>query len=331
MSQDKAGKSTREPGRPQKRLSPEDGPLAALAQALRDLREASGNPTYRSLEKYAAIPHQRLAEAARGERLAAWAVVEGYVYGCHTYYQHRPNGLPPLDGAGDLARWQQLYRDAGGVLPAREQRPETTSGSPIGPAAAPGADGPGPSQVTRLHRAPRPSRRLNRKLVLTGAVVAGSMLFAGAGVMIGMTVGSSQPSPAAGIFVAPPAPACGNAASGGFRSPATAAFSDTTTAYPLKLDGLSVSLMQGTYGGISYYWVQAHPTGRRFGMQLRWSIARNEWYYCTATVEAGNISALPRLVETMAIPAAINSRPVLYQACMWHQDPYSARCSPVRP
>ena len=345
MSLDKAGKSTREPGRPQKQLSPEDGPLAALAQALRDLREASGNPTYRSLEKYAGIPHQRLAEAARGERLPAWAVVEGYLYGCRASYQHRPNGRPPLDGAGDLARWQQLYRDAGGALPARGQCGDTTSEPLTSPAPAPGADGPGPSQVARLHRAPRPSRRFNRRLVLTGAAAAGIMLLTGAGVMIGVSLGSGQPSPAAGstprsaarpartagISVAPPAPACGDAASVGFRSPATTAFSNRTTAYTLSLDGFSVSLMQGTYGGTSYYWVEAHPTGRRAGMQLRWSSQPNEWYYCTATLEAGSISALPSLVATMAIPATIHSRFVLYQACMWHQHPYSARCSPVSP
>lgn len=40
MSSDRAPKSTPEAGRPQKQLNPEDGPLPAMAQALRDIRAA---------------------------------------------------------------------------------------------------------------------------------------------------------------------------------------------------------------------------------------------------------------------------------------------------
>ena len=340
MSADEAGKPSREPGRPQKQVNPEEGPLPAIAQALRDLREACGNPKYRTLEKYAGVPHQRLAEAARGEHLPAWAVVEGYIAGCQSYYQHRHHSPPHADRVGNPARWRQLYQNAGGVLPEPPRSSDNAAEPSSGQATA---TGPVRSQPARLPWIARLGSRLNRRLTVAAASAVGVVLLTGAAVMIGRLLpGKSSPAagstprssnPIAGardIFVTPPAPACGNATADGFRSPATTVFSPVTTLGTLSLDGFSVSTMDGMHRGISYYWVQSHPTGRRAGTQLRWSIDRDHWHYCTATLEPGNIAALPNLVTTVAVPSAIHGQQVFYQTCVWHQQPYTAQCSPVR-
>lgn len=356
MSSDEAARSLREPGRPQKRLNLTAGPLPLLAQALRDLRNASGNPTYRTLQKYAGIPHQRLADAARGEQLPSWPVVQGYLRGCQAYHRHKHNDQRPLDSAGDPVRWRRLYRDAGGTLP-EEDRLEGTGNEPMpNPAPAGVLDiteteparslplraHPQPAWV-RFERAPSAGSRLNCRLLLRIAGALSIVLLAGAGIMLDISLGSRRLSPVTkstpafnaptgrntGISVAPPAPACGDAAEDGFRSPATTPFSNIKIVYTLTLDGLSASVMKATYDGISYQWAEAHPTGGRAGMQLRWSPGRNRWYYCTAALEAGNISKLPDLVATSAVPAAIRGRNVIYQACIWHQHPYTARCSPT--
>jgi hypothetical protein len=128
MASGNAGTSPREPGRPQKPVDPGDGPLSALVQALRDLREECGNPTYRTLQRYAGISHQRLAEAARGDQIPSWSVVEGYVNGCRLYRQDKRGGQSRLSGAEDLAQWRQLYRDAGGNSP--EERPAANRPAP---------------------------------------------------------------------------------------------------------------------------------------------------------------------------------------------------------
>ena len=339
MSLDKAGQSSREPGRPQKRLSPEDGPVPAFAQALRDLREASGQPKYRSLATYAGIGHQRLAEAARGEQLPKWQVVEGYVNGCRAYYWHRHHADPPADGAADLARWRRLYREAGGCPPEQAECGEMAE-LPTGP----GLDAAGPARWRAvLHRSRLPGIRRNRRLVLAGAAATGLALLITALVISGAPLSPGKPSPVtrrtpqpdaptgrpADIFVTPPAAACGNAAMDGFRSPAAAGFSNVTAVSSLSLDGLSVSTMVGMLDDTDYFWIEAHPAPRRGGMQLRWTSAPGQWRYCTATINAGIISARPGLVTTIAVPAIIHGRWVLWQSCVWHQHPYSQRCTPV--
>lgn len=368
MSLEKTGESTRQPGRPQKRVDPASGPLPFLAQALRDLREACGNPKYGTLENYARIPRERLAEAARGERrpswrtvdgyahvphkrlaeaargdqLPSWLVVEGYVRGCWAYYQHKHENQPPLDGEGDLACWQQLYRHAKASIAAENQRRSTDEKQILTPSPAGGQATSARPALPRIRRVLSAPSRSNRRHLAVGAGITGAALLIG-GVMLGTSTGSGSPTPATGsraapdaptspdtgISVATPAPACGRAASDGFRSPAATPFSNKKSVYTLSLEGLAANLMEGTYNGISYDWVEAHPTGSRAGFQLRWANARSKWHYCTATLQAGNISALPDLVATMAVPATIDGRRVIYQACIWHQHLYTAQCSPL--
>jgi hypothetical protein len=320
-----------------KRLSPQDGPVPAFAQALRDLREVSGQPKYRSLATYARVHHQRLAEAARGERLPRWEVVEGYVSGCRAYYQRTHGGALPADGAADLARLRKLYRDAGGRPPEQAEYDEIAEP----PACPPAPDTAGPRRRAALHR---PRLHRGRRLILAAAAATGVALLLTAAVMSGVPLSPGEPPAVPArtpqpvsrtarpqrIVVASPAAACGNAAADGFRSPATTKFSNITTISRLSLDGVSVSTLEGRRDGTGYYWIQAHPAGHRAGMQLRWSDAPGQWRYCTATLASGPISALPGLVTTIAVPAAIHGQRVRYQTCVWHQHPYSARCSPVR-
>jgi hypothetical protein len=339
MPSEKTGTSSREPGRPQKSVDPADGPAAALAQALRALREACGNPDYRTLQEYAGIAHQRLAEAARGEQRPPWRAVEGYVRGCWAYQQKRTN-QPPPDGAADLARWQQLYRDAGGNLPGESQRTSTGGGPVLTPTPTTGKAASARPGLARIRRMPSAVSGPNRKRLAVGAGISALALLI-SGVTLATSILSARRSPAAestvteaparptsGISVAALAPSCGHAASDGFRSPAATAFSSIKTVYTLELEGLAASVIQGTYNGISYDWLEAHPSGNKVGMQLRWSNARGKWYYCTVSPKAGNLSALPDLVASVAVPATINGRRVTYQACIWHQHPYTAQCSP---
>ena len=127
--------------------------------------------------------------------------------------------------------------------------------------------------------------------------------------------------------VTAPTARCGSAAADGFRSPAT--FSNARTVYTVSLESVSASVMAGTYNGTSYDWIEAHPTGSRAGIQLRWAYARNEWHYCTATLKAGDVSALPQLIATVAVPTTMRGQQVIYQACIWHQNPYTEQCSPA--
>jgi hypothetical protein len=158
MASERTGGSPRDPGRPQKQIDPLDGPVAVLAQALRDLRDACGRPPYRTLQRQCAgIAHQRLAEAARGEVLPSWAVVEAYVRGCRAYHLHKHKGEPPPDGTGDLARWRELYRNAGGEIPG--DQPRGSAGERAKPQAKPPSDDPAAPVPARTPAGRPPLRR----------------------------------------------------------------------------------------------------------------------------------------------------------------------------
>lgn len=59
-----------------------DGPLAELAQALRDLRQRAGRPSYRDLEERTRHSRSVLADAAAGYRCPTWAVTHDFVLTC---------------------------------------------------------------------------------------------------------------------------------------------------------------------------------------------------------------------------------------------------------
>jgi hypothetical protein len=115
--------SGRRPGRPEAPIP--DGPFAALARALRDLRDECHVVKYESLEKCTeGVDRKRLAETASGKRLPPWPHVRAYVQACWEYA-----GIE-----GEIGPWEQLYLDAGG-----------DSGEPAGPAPQPGSAAAAPS------------------------------------------------------------------------------------------------------------------------------------------------------------------------------------------
>jgi hypothetical protein len=166
-----------------------------------------------------------------------------------------------------------------------------------------------------------------------GVAITASLAFLIAGVVSGILLNFSRPSAGvatgnvARVSVAPPLAACGVVAQDGFRSPTATAFTNIQTVYAISLDGRRASVMQGTYDGVAYDWLQSDPIGDRAGMQLRWFDAPNRWHYCSATVAGGLVSALPAQVVTMAVPVAIRGRRVTFQACIWHQLPFTSQCS----
>ena len=166
-----------------------------------------------------------------------------------------------------------------------------------------------------------------------GVAITASLAFLIAGVASGilLDIGRQSAGVAAGnvarISVAAPSAACGVVAQDGFRSPATTSFTNIQTVYAISLGGRRASVMRGTYDGMAYDWLQSEPTGDRAGMQLRWFDAPNRWHYCTAAIAGSLVSALPAQVVTMAVPVAIRSRRVTFQACIWHQLPFTSQCS----
>jgi len=117
------GKFRRRAGRREKPLPDDGNPRTILAARLRELKSACGSPTYDELARLSRVYKTGLLEAASATRLPRWYVIEGYVKGCRTYYEDR-FGKPFAD-VGDLSRWRQLYRDAGGTIPG-EQPPQET-------------------------------------------------------------------------------------------------------------------------------------------------------------------------------------------------------------
>ncbi len=338
MSSEKNGEPVRRVGRPEKPLDPGAGPRAHLAQELRDLRQACGVPTLRVLAAYAHTDHRRLGEAARDGSLPSWQVVEGYVRGCWDYFERKHHG--PFADADDLAHWQALYRGAGGTLP-EESRPESTGRELMpgllpdsGALEPPAADLP-PARPVALPLPPRSGRRRPVRLVV-GAAAGLVLLMLGA--LAGVYAGISQrpnntPARSASgqqhvrILVAAPSPACGFMIQDGFRSPATTTFSNATQVISVSLHGISAAVIQGTYQGIAYDWLESRPNGTRAGIQLRWASIRGHWHYCTATDEGGPVAALPDQVATIAVPAILRGEQVTCQSCIWHQHPYTAQCS----
>jgi hypothetical protein len=341
MPEPESGKYSRKVGRRHNPPSGDD-PLAALARELVALKISCGDPSYKALAESSGVYTTALVEAGRGVKLHAWYVIHGYVRGCWAYHERiRQN---PLEGSGDWSHWQQLYRDAGGVLPD-ECPPQITSEEQAAPspvAVTPAAARPAaaaPRRLAHVLRVPRIGGGTRPRRLAAGVTACVALV-------IGVTVtllllSGGKPRPAAStsslpvapmdqggsIAVAAPALACGNWTLDGFRSPASTAFRGIKTVSTVSLEGVSVSVMQGMYNGISYDWAESHPTGSRAGIQLRWSNAPQKWYYCTATVQTGDVSALPGEFTTIAVPETVSGRDVSYQACIWHQHPFTEQCS----
>jgi hypothetical protein len=339
VSATEEGEPPRKVGRRHKPLPAGDNPLVILARELVALKIACGDPTYKTLAESTHVNKTALTEAGRGARLHAWPIIDGYVRGCWEYYERRQR--KPLEGAGDFSRWKQFYRDAGGALPG--EGPAGTSGDR--PLTSPKADSSAGqtgdlvlSLPARRRRALQARGLLTRRHLMLGAVCV-ALLITGAAAWLPRS-GAGRPSPASpsavpsagtdqgmGMVVPVPGQSCDSMALYGFRSPATTMFNTIRTVDIVSLENIAASVMQGTSRGIMYDWVEAHPTGSRAGIQLRWAMESKQWHYCTATVEAGSISALPDLVATIAVPTTIQGHHVIYQACVWHKHPFTEQCS----
>jgi hypothetical protein len=263
------------------------------------------------------------------------------VQGCWEHFKDKHHR--PFADAGDMAHWQQLYRKAGGSLP-EERRPESTNRNAApGPIAdsetpEPPAGQLPPAQPTAFPQPPRNHHRRTTRLI-TG--VAAALTFLMLGVLAGTHIAASQRSgssqnpltrstpgqPYIRVLVTAPSPTCGLMAQDGLRSPATTGFSNVTQVISVGLDSVSAAIMQGTFNGTVYDWLVSHPAGTRAGIQLRWERIPGHWHYCTATDEGGPVAALPGQVATIAVPATQHGAQVTFQACVWHQHPYTARCS----
>ncbi|MFI0444519.1 helix-turn-helix domain-containing protein [Actinomadura sp. 6N118] len=69
--------------RPQTRLDPQAGPVAAFACALRDLRESADPvPTYRQMADRVHYSVTALSQAASGRKLPTWEVTQAFVTAC---------------------------------------------------------------------------------------------------------------------------------------------------------------------------------------------------------------------------------------------------------
>ena len=304
MSQDNGESSARGPGRPENPVDPASSPRALLAQELKDLRKACGAPTLRVLATYAGTDYRRLGEAARDCDLPSWPIVESYIQGCWDYFeaqQHRP---PP--GVGNLEPWKQRYREAGGSVP---EQPALND------------------QPAR-----QDSGRRQPALLLVAAAAAVVLLVSGT--LAGVYTARSDRAPGGHrdrISVAPPTSACGSPAQDEFRSPAATDFGRGTSVISVHLDGVSAAVIEGTYRGTAYAWLESRPDGHRAGVQLRWAAATpGSWHYCTATDKGGPLASLPGLVATVAVPATLHGEQVTFQACVWHQRPFTSRCSGLK-
>lgn len=103
-------------------INPDDGPVEAFAFDLRVLREAAGNPTYRTLAKTAGYSATTLGEAAGGVRFPTLDVALAYVGACGG------------DAVQWRERWQAVNRELAGHQAAAvpDQAPSTPP-EPAGP------------------------------------------------------------------------------------------------------------------------------------------------------------------------------------------------------
>lgn len=108
-------------GRPERGIDPADGPVAAFACTLRELRQHAGAPTYGAMARKAHRSSSVLAEAAGGTSLPTLDTTLAYVAVC----------------GGDAAEWTERWHATRAAIAPQIQAP--------GPQPAPGTADPGPA------------------------------------------------------------------------------------------------------------------------------------------------------------------------------------------
>ncbi|WP_432922222.1 helix-turn-helix domain-containing protein [Microbispora sp. CA-135349] len=111
-------------GRPERDLSPEEGPVQAFAVALRRLREEAGSPPYRALAERAHYSPTVLSRAAGGRALPSLEVTLAFVRAC----------------GGDEDAWARRWQQVSEELSA-SARASAEPAVDADPSPAPGAAG----------------------------------------------------------------------------------------------------------------------------------------------------------------------------------------------
>ncbi|GLX05173.1 XRE family transcriptional regulator [Microbispora sp. NBRC 16548] len=111
-------------GRPERDLSPEEGPVQAFAVALRRLREEGGSPTYRALSERAHYSPTVLSRAAGGRVFPSLEVTLAFVRAC----------------GGDEDAWARRWHRVSEEISGRTAEPPEPAPAAEGPSSpAPGA------------------------------------------------------------------------------------------------------------------------------------------------------------------------------------------------
>ncbi|MEO3892184.1 hypothetical protein [Nonomuraea sp. B5E05] len=116
-----------------------DGPLADLAQALRDLRWRAGRPSYRDLEERTRHSRSVLADAAAGYRCPTWEVTRDFVVACgENPDDWRPRWELARAAAGkDRPVERKPRRPRGEATRAAKPRASVATKAPVSPSAPP--------------------------------------------------------------------------------------------------------------------------------------------------------------------------------------------------
>ncbi|WP_182874535.1 helix-turn-helix domain-containing protein [Microbispora sp. H10670] len=150
-------------GRPERDLSPEEGPVQAFAVALRRLREEAGTPTYRALAERAHYSATVLSRAAGGRVLPSLEVTLAFVRAC----------------GGDEDEWTRRWHRVSAEI---ADAPETSGGEPPSPAPDAGEDVPSSARGGASGGLAGRARERGRLLVpLAALVTAGAVALGAAG------------------------------------------------------------------------------------------------------------------------------------------------------
>src|ERR1051326_8616683 len=163
-----------ERGRPQRPLDGASGPARDLAAALRELRAAAGNPSYRTMAATAHFSPATLARAAAGHRLPNLDVVLAYATAC----------------GGERAEWEQRWRACAKEMASTPT--EITAVSALPDQAAESGQLPAANQLRPEGPGPARGRRPGRRSVATLAAVT----LTATALLVGIGAAADAPTPA---------------------------------------------------------------------------------------------------------------------------------------
>ncbi|WP_143734448.1 helix-turn-helix domain-containing protein [Microbispora rosea] len=164
-------------GRPERDLSPEEGPVQAFAVALRRLREDAGSPTYRALSERAHYSATVLSRAAGGRVFPSLEVTLAFVRAC----------------GGDEDAWARRWHRVSEEISGRAEEPpvpaEDGGGRAGGPDAGPDAGPEAGAGAGRGSLAGWVRRRGRLLVAVVVVVVAGGVALGAAARGVGLAPG----------------------------------------------------------------------------------------------------------------------------------------------